>query len=256
MHKLRLKIAYCLEFKSAFHCGTGLPNGLIDRAVTRDEGGFLYIPGSTVKGVLRDRCEQILGLFDLSAHEPHSDMSGLYEAHPHPTLIATIFGSRFQPGQLYFDDAVMDGSQQVWFDSPSSQPDVKEEKRHEYRARQVETRTQVSISRLTGTAQMGALYHSEYGMYGLKFAGEIKGVLMGTPLMGAPQWNFPLLVLVAGLLSLDRIGGNKSTGAGEVICTISAILGDDTPVILDDLLAELPYLDREMYTELEQEPAR
>jgi len=254
MNKLHIQIDYCLEFKSAFHFGTGLRNGLIHRAIAKDKDDFLYVPGSTLKGVVRDKCEQILGLFELSAHEPHTEISRLYEAHPQPTLISRIFGSRFQPGTVYFDDANLVDAQKAWFESPSSNKDTKDEKRSEYRARQIEQRTQVSLSRLTRTAQPGALYHSEYGMHGLTFHGEIKGVLKGTPLLDV-SGNFPLLVLAAGLLSIDRIGGNKSTGAGEVDCSILEnqlkVNGED--IQIDDLLEELPYLDKEFYTELREE---
>ena len=55
----RLWIDYDLTFATPFHFGTGIREGLIDRTVIRDDGGYLYVPGSTLKGVLRERCEHI-----------------------------------------------------------------------------------------------------------------------------------------------------------------------------------------------------
>ena len=60
----RLKIEYDLTFTTPFHCGTGIREGVIDRTVVRDDEGYLYVPGSTIKGVLRERCEQLARLYD------------------------------------------------------------------------------------------------------------------------------------------------------------------------------------------------
>ena len=49
----RIQIGYELEFSAPFHCGTGIRSGLIDRSATRDGGGYLYVPASTIKGVVR-----------------------------------------------------------------------------------------------------------------------------------------------------------------------------------------------------------
>src|SRR5690348_6969874 len=60
----RLRLDYKLTFTTPFHCGTGLRAGLVDRTVRRDHEGYLYIPGSTLKGVLRERCEQVARLYE------------------------------------------------------------------------------------------------------------------------------------------------------------------------------------------------
>ena len=54
-----IRIDYTLAFQTPFHCGTGIRSGLIDRTIVRDSAGFLYVPGSTLKGVLREYCEQL-----------------------------------------------------------------------------------------------------------------------------------------------------------------------------------------------------
>jgi len=213
-NKVNVKIGYTLEFKSAFHFGTGLPNGLIDRAIARNRDGYLYVPGSTLKGVLRHRCEQIAVLYGLEANEPHTKDSQRKEANTqNPDIITRIFGSRFLPSTLFFDDALLLTEDQALFDG--NKPETK----GKYKAKQVEERTQVSMSRQTRTAKQGHLYTSEYGIQSLRFRGQVYGYLECIPILDEPQ-SYSLLILVSGLRSITRIGGNKSSGAGNVTCQI------------------------------------
>src|SRR5579859_6178142 len=103
----RLKIEYDLTFTTPFHCGTGIREGLIDRTVVRDDEGYLYIPGSTLKGVLRERCEQLARLYDqqdiASPHDARAALQRLGTAKP--SMITRIFGSQNQSGTLFLDDA-------------------------------------------------------------------------------------------------------------------------------------------------------
>lgn len=115
---LQVHLDYCLTFESIFHFGTGLRSGLVDRVIARDADDFLYVPGSTLKGVVRDQCEQIVHLFDHSITEPHTETSSWAEAHPDTTVISKIFGSRFQPSYLHFDDARLIEADRKLFEPP------------------------------------------------------------------------------------------------------------------------------------------
>ena len=241
-----ISIAYAIHFQTPFHFGTGLRVGLIQRSVARDEKNFLYVPGSTLKGVLRERCEQIVRLFGLEARDPHAQTleNTLSEAHStNPDIITSIFGSRFQPGQLFFDDAQLQREQQAWFE-----PDTRHEnklRRDEFRAWQTEKRTQVTISRLFGTAEPGRLYNSEYGLRSLCFVGRISGLLKGFPLSDTDDADQPgtysLLFLLIALQTLDSdfIGGNRSTGAGHICLEITDFQVDGKPMDSKELLKEL-----------------
>jgi CRISPR/Cas system CSM-associated protein Csm3 (group 7 of RAMP superfamily) len=237
-----ISIAYRLTFTAAFHFGTGLRGGLIHRLVARDVDDFLYVPGSTLKGVLRDRCEQLAQLFDIQIVSPHLETWA--EVNPDPDIVARIFGTRFHPGRLYFDDAQMIETHKELFKADTRTLEAK------YKAWQTEQRTQVSMSRLTRTAQPGMLYTSEYGVRDLHFEGHITGMLEGAPLPNLDVGTYPLLLLVAGLLSLDRLGGNKSAGAGKASCEIAdqEVCIDRQPFSVAALLEELPYLDEEFYS--------
>lgn len=235
----RIVIDYRLTFETAFHCGTGLRGGLIHRLAARDADDYLYIPGSTLKGALRERCEQLAGQFGLPTASPHIEV--WREAHPDRDIVTQTFGSRFYPGRLAFDDALMVKESRALFEHNV------EALRSRFKAWQTEKRTQVSISRLTGAANSGMLYTSEYGVRALSFEGKIMGALTGVPLEETPAGTFSLLLLVTGLLSLDRIGGNKSTGAGKFACKIQSLLIDGQPISAETLLEVLPWF--QLYAE-------
>lgn len=214
----RIAVGYQLTFQAPFHCGTGLPAGLIHRSVQRDAEGFLLVPGSTVKGAAREGCERLARLFNLEVTSPH-DPQGLVEFRPNSGPVQALFGSRTQPGTLFFDDAKLSGESRDFF-RPQHAPLLEAA----YRRWQVQERTQVSLSRLTRTARPGALFTSEYGIQGLAFDGRIYGVIEDWPLLDQQQEaTFALVLLVAGLLAVDCLGGNRSTGAGRCTVTISSI---------------------------------
>lgn len=248
-----IDLSYSLIFHAPFHFGTGLRRGLIHRTVARDHQEYLIVPGTTIKGVVRERCEQLGNLFDLHVVEPHNTQTDELRIHEaqigDPDIITRIFGSRFRAGQLFFDDAVItnipysqeataeigennetDESKQnvayidrSYFDGLDEQEQTVYGK---YKLRQVETRTQVSLSRLTRTSKSGHLYTSEYGIRQLRFDGRIYGYLRGFRPEAMERGTYSLLLLAAGLRSIDRMGGQKSTGAGQVQIELTRLLID------------------------------
>jgi len=227
----RIDIRYRLTFRSSFHCGTGQGTGLLDRTVQRDADGYLRVPGSTVKGVLRHTCEDISALLDaglrvrrgrttpaLRADSPHDERAAWHDFDPQVTLLARLFGSRVRPGPLFFDDAVLSQDWRETFDpfnvGAGRGPD---------QILQVEERTQVGLARLTGTARADHLYSSEYGPRGLTFEGAISGVLEDWPTFGSAA----LTVLLAGLCGVDRLGAQRSVGVGRcAFAVMSLAIGD------------------------------
>ena len=150
-----INIDYHIKFETPFHCGTGLRRNLLDRSVSRDANGYLYIPGSTRKGVLRERCEQIARLADLRAVSPHDGQKAIAGFRNNIDIVDRIFGSRYKPGELYFDNATMVKDHQGFFDSIQIP--------QKYLHLQTEERTQTSISRVLGTVREQALFQSEFG---------------------------------------------------------------------------------------------
>ncbi len=214
-----VQIEYELKFDAPFHFGTGVTAGLIDRTVIRDAKKFLYVPASTLKGVLREHCEQLSRFYlpHIEVASPHKAYAALAQFGKAPSLISRIFGSPLYPGSLRFDDARQEEGIQRTYENV-----------------QTSDATQARIDRVTRTAVDNALYTSEFGTRYLIFRGAIKGQLNDTPIAPsslsahADQTNVPtptysLLLLLAGMLMIERLGGNKSTGKGQCICMIGRI---------------------------------
>ena len=217
-----VQIDYELQFDAPFHLGTGIAAGSIDRTVIRDAGGDLYVPASTFKGVLREHCEQLCRFYLPNAQiaSPHDAYAALAQFGKAPTLISRIFGSPLYPGGLRFNDARQE-----------------EETHNVYGEIQTSIATQVRIDRVTRTAANEALYTSEFGTRYLAFEGTIKGQLDCTPIkeLAVPVQGqetdtltptYSLLILLAGLLMIERLGGNKSTGKGQCRCSVTNVLLD------------------------------
>jgi CRISPR/Cas system CSM-associated protein Csm3 (group 7 of RAMP superfamily) len=210
-------------FNSPFHCGTGLSEGLINRTVMRDRENYLYVPGSTIKGVLRETCEYLARIYGLSIRDPHDEESATTALTDGPDITEVIFGSRCWESTLFFDNAVMPSDMQNFFDSSTGKPGNKT-----YLFMQTEKRTQTAISRQTRTARQGSLYSSEFGISELYFDGNIHGHLKG---IANELSEFPgpysLFLLIAGLYGVERIGANRSTGMGRCRFSISELRVDD-----------------------------
>jgi len=221
-----VQIDYELTFTTQFHLGTGIRRGLIDRTVIRNSANQLYVPASTFKGVLREHCENLLRFYtnNEGIDSPHNTSATLAEFGQKPTLISRIFGSSLYPGTLRFKDAMLHSQ----FQNAA------------YQQMQTSFLTQARIDRITRIAAEQALYSSEFGMRDFIFQGSIKGQLDCTTIppsllsiTNAPDQEtetftptYSLLLLLAGLLLIERLGGNKSTGKGQCTCTITKLMLD------------------------------
>ncbi len=236
MHRDLINIDYQIQFETPFHLGTGLRRGMLDRSVCRDANDYLYIPGSTLKGVLSEKCEQLARIFDLPVVSPHNELEAIDRFRDDTDIVARIFGSRYKPGELYFDNATLIEEDQKLFDS-----DIEKTPKR-YIHLQTETRTQTSISRTLGTVREQALFQSEFGIRGLCFEGQVYGHLEGFHI-DEKQWSYSLLLLVAGICANNRIGANKSTGMGRYSCQILELKVNDVSIETANILERLPDLE-------------
>ena len=247
----RLWIAYDLTFATPFHFGTGIRKGLVDRTVIHDDGDLLYVPGSTLKGVLRERCEQLACFYEgesARGRSPHLAEVALLElGNTDPPMVTRIFGSHNRPGRLFFEDARQDELQIKEYDSQNSGERYRKGK---YKTLQVDVATQVRMDRPTRTAVPGALYTSEYGTNDLVFKGIIQGWLECSPIpVEQPDTlemvpTYSLLLLLAGLRIVDRLGGNKSSGKGQCACRITGVKVNGEEVTATTLETWLGQLDK------------
>lgn len=252
----RVDLEYQLNFAMPFHFGTGMRAGLIDRAVLRDSKGYLYVPGSTIKGVVREQCEQLarfLGAEDdkrLRIGSPHvmrDAQAALQGYGKQVPIITRIFGSQAQAGRLFFEDA-RQMEPEFWDDPDGDDPEAK----GKYSSLQVDVATQVRLDRLTRTAVPQALFTSEFGIRDLQFKGRIRGVLECFPLdQGTEEApTYSLLLLLAGLLMVERMGANKSSGKGKCTFKITELTVGGKPYLESDWQ---PWMDQlellALYTE-------
>ncbi len=236
----RIQIDYDLKFETPFHCGTGIREGLVDRTIVRDSEEYLYVPGSTFKGVLREHCEQLARFYEQDeqmkerVQSPHNAEAALQGFGQMATMVTRIFGSQTSPGRLFFDDARQAPEDKQQYDSPDDSPE-KGDGKGKYKSLQVDIYTQVRLDRPTRTAVKGALYTSEFGISDITFKGTILGWLECTAvdpsihacfekvsLQDAPTYS--LLLLLAGLRMIERLGGNKSAGKGKCACEITGVM--------------------------------
>ena len=229
-----INIDYQIQFEMPFHFGTRLRRGLLDRSICRDVENYLYIPGSTLKGVFREKCEQIANHFELSVDSPHDEQAAIGNFSNRINIVDRVFGSRCKPGELYFDNATVIEEDQELFDSKQTPK--------RFIHLQTETRTQTSISRIFGTVRENALFQSEFGIRMLCFEGQIYGYLEGLHISDENQWSYSLLLLVAGICANDRIGANKSTGMGKYGCEKLNLKVNGVPIDTAELLENLPNL--------------
>lgn len=60
-----MTINYKIQIHSYWHCGSGLAAGAdMDSLVIKDSNNLPYIPGKTIKGLVREACDEILALSD------------------------------------------------------------------------------------------------------------------------------------------------------------------------------------------------
>lgn len=243
MAPVRTGIEYSVTFDSAFHMGTGLRRALVHRTVARDRNDLLYVPGSTIKGVLRERCEQIAAIFNLKVLEPHV-AAAIAQSTAIRTIIDDAFGSRSCPGTLYFDDLALSTEHNNFFKTNVQESDGPSHLAME----QTELRTRVAMSRRTGTAKRGQLFTSENGYRGLRFSGSIAGFLR-EPFISTTGLPHSLVLLICGLAGLDLLGSGKSAGTGQCIVKIDTVHVNNNAISKESVLeslAELEYYDLEV----------
>lgn len=226
----RIHLTYDLAFQAPFHCGTGLRAGLLDRTIVRDHNGKLYVPGSTIKGNVREQCELLARLYEELDEErkmiasPHDEKIALLALGRPRTMITRIFGSHNTPGLLNFNDARQEESPERRERKQSLSPQEREEElqRDKLSDIQTEVYTQARLDRLTRTAVEGALYTSEFGGKGNLFKGSITGWLECLEVEEGGA-TYSLLLLLAGLHMVERLGANKSVGRGRCTCTVTGL---------------------------------
>ncbi len=192
-----------IEFSSPLHIGSGMGLGkLIDLRIVRDAKNNIYLPGSTVKGVLRNACNRIAGEnpSEFNSRPPCSgkDSEGICKQEPF-CIICTLFGTPFIEGKFRFFDLYLEVDDLVYQNILKADPS---------KIYPAQIKTSTKISRYFRTVSPKQLYSYETTPKNVIFKGklEVRGSL--TP------HEEDLLKYASKYLT--HIGGMKSRGLGRI----------------------------------------
>ena len=205
MSPQRLDVSYDIIWEGRWHVGSGYQSATADRLLRRFGGvdGAPFVPGSQIKGVLRYQCERLALALGLDAINPHAgieedekDLVTHFGPLKQSTLIVDrLFGSRYQGECLFVTNAepVLSKEQMV----TSVQP-------------------RTAMDRLTRTVMEQHLFTTEFAEKDTRLQGVIRarhpaGVLT----QDGNGFPYEYTLLLVSLLSLDTLGGDKSTGLGR-----------------------------------------
>ncbi len=201
----RLDLEYHIVWQGRWHVGSGYESAATNRLLQRMGGvdGSPFVPGSQIKGVLRHQCERFAFALGLEAVNPHDgikeDNQKLVK-HFKPLaesslVVDRLFGSRYQGECLFVTNA-----------KPVSPEDKA--------ITSVQPRT--ALDRVTGTVAEQHLFTTEFAERGVNLQGAIRArhpADILTQYKGGFPYEYALLI--AALLSLDTLGGDKSIGLGR-----------------------------------------
>ncbi len=196
---MELIIHVRVTLDTSFNIGSGVSGDIFtNKPMLKDQGGLPFIPGSSLKGRVRQHCEQIAAALNL---DPKLCNAPLAEAMCQPgdgtrdtdgvCVVCRVFGSPWFAAPVAFSDLQLDA------------PKYLLESREHARS---SVRYGVGISRQRRVAEDQLLYTTEVFQPGniLTLAGAIRGQLEESDLQ----------LLIAGLDSLFTLGSNKTRGMG------------------------------------------
>jgi hypothetical protein len=229
-HRIHLDLE--IRFISRWHAGSGERSFTIDRLVRRDAQNRPFIPASTLKGIVRQSCEKLsrsLGFPEPS--DPHqADLTQSHAFIPFDQMASPIdqlFGTKFEPGGLFFRDAhLKDNEDCSTFSS-----------------------NRVARYRVLNTARDKHLFSTEYGLPAT-FQTRVDGWHSRLAHIDKNDPPYAYCLLIAGILAVERIGGDKSIGAGWLDTSIPIVIQNavynGSPVNMDDVFV---LLDPALYIE-------
>lgn len=226
MKPQRLDLCYRITWQGRWHVGSGYQSAMADRLLRRLPNNAPFVPGSQIKGVLRHQCERLALALGLEVINPHAgteeDEKKLIK-HFTPLkksdlMVDRLFGSRYQGECLFVTNAVPMSSAEKSMTS-------------------VQART--AIDRVTGTVMEQHLFTTELTEGDVKLQGKLRA-RHPAGILTQYEDGFPCEydLLIAALLSLDALGGDKSLGLGrcEVQIEPESLYWNGQRISLDEVL--------------------
>lgn len=194
---------------SRFFCGAGVGRSVTDRTFVRDARGRVVIPGSHIKGVVRQACEDLLETLGHDVVSPHDhDRASVAE-----DLVSATFG-RPEDADLccFFSEIIV-----------ADDPDT-------------EIRKRIRMDRRLGRPVAQHLFDTEYA---ISTEEEAEGRILLWLQDGGSAMPPGLTLVCASLRLVQHFGGDSSTGAGHVDLTLRSVTLDGESLAPADVLAPL-----------------
>lgn len=197
-----IKLELTVQFESRWHAGSGEAGFAAHRLIRRDARNWPFIPGSTLKGIIRENCEKLSRLLGFPApadpHQPDLTQPGRFvPLNPSLSPVDNLFGNNYEEGGLIFRDSRL-----------------REAPIHENI-----NYTRIQRYRCLKTAKEQHLFATEY-IRPLMFQTVITGLHPQLAAFSDSDIPYAYCLLIAAILQVERLGGDKSSGSGKVRITI------------------------------------
>ncbi|HDJ89260.1 MAG TPA: hypothetical protein ENG40_01025 [Thermoprotei archaeon] len=211
----RYIIEYSIKTITPLHIGSGeridIPK--IDLPILRLSDGTIFIPGSSIKGVVRSELEEITSGLGFKICIENRGWDPVYSCSEEKHCIScALFGSTEMSSRVFFRDAYVSQDKGV-FIKPG-----------------------IAINRESKTTRKGSLFTSEYVNPGTIFKSEIVFLNPEPGMLG---------LLFLTLKSVKSIGGHVSRGAGKIEINIEKIVVE-TPQTIVGLKSPVVYTGEEL----------
>ena len=220
MHHISLHLT--INMTSKWHMGSGEGSLLLDRLVKKDSQNRPFISGSTLKGVIRESCEKLSRTLKFpEPSDPHQNDLTIQDNFRSLVKLQSpvdrIFGNKFEGGQLFFRDARLEKDPPYEFQK---------------------TQTRICKYRKLGTAKDKHLFSTEYAAP-MSFKTTIEGHHQNLINIVKEDPPFEYCLLIAGILNVTHLGGDKSTGCGKADILIDSIKYNEKMVSKDTVFEYL-----------------
>ncbi len=224
-HNITLKLK--IDFESKWHTGSGEGGLHADRLIRKDARNRPYIPGSTLKGVVRESCERLSRTLEfpepVDPHDTAVDKPGAFAPLSEAASpVDRLFGNHYEGANLFFRDARLEKPPPYGY---------------------LKYQSRVCKYRALGTAREKHLFSGEYAEP-LQFQTVIEGGHDDLAAFDEGDPPFAYCLFIAGILNVDRLGGEKSTGCGRLRITFDSIEWNKQTLSLEDVF---DYLEPDLY---------
>lgn len=204
---------YCLKIKllsdTTFGRGDGVA-GLIDQEVEHDPYGFPYLRGRTLKGLLREECDNLVALLPSGRPPSWREVADTLFGVPGSgigTIAKMHVGDACLPEDLRREVALQFEQEEYRQEITLTAVDIL--------SSLTTFRRQTAIDPKDGTPTDGSLRSSRVVLRELYFSASL--MLNTQP---TDDLNKMLALLAASTLALRRIGSGRNRGRGHVQCTL------------------------------------